>query len=408
MNSKNTRTEQHNARGIYRIAMPAAVVAVGLVIMVLMIFTRPKAQVVQPTTIAVPVTAMTVSARDVPLTIQATGTVMAAREVSLQAEVTGRAVRVNTEMVPGGRVSEGETLIWLDDRDYTAAVRQREAAVEGAVVGLQTELGQKAIAEREWNQFGNIQTDSMGRALALREPQLRQAQAELEAARSALDLARLQVERTRITAPFDAVVRSESVDVGQIVRSGSTLANLVASDMYWIQVPVSLSDLRWLEIPGASAAITLDLGGNQQAEWTGRVTRVLSDVESVGMLAQLLVEVERPLDSSTQPLLLGAPVNVALQGQTVTGVYELPRAALRSNDKVWLVNGDEVLDIRDVHVIYRLPETVIVRGDLPTGSLLVTSSISAPASGMHVDVRQVEGEEPAVLGSRAERSGGAS
>ena len=394
------------SRSLIRILTPAAIVALGAVVMVTMIMTRPQAGVAQPVTHATTVNAIAVSRSDAPLSVEATGAVSPAQAVNLEAEVTGRVVRMNPNLMPGGRVQAGEVLVWLDDRDYLTTVQQREAEVEAAHVSLQTELGRKAVAEREWALFDHIEADSIGRALALREPQLRQAQATLSAARAALAQARLQVERTRVRAPFDAVIRSESVDLGQMVRQGTALASLAGTGAYRVEVPVSTADLQWVTVPGAAARVSMDIGP-QTLEWPGTVVQRLSDVESAGMLPRLLVEVPNPLESASLPLLLGAVVSVNIEGNAVEGVYELPRAALRSGDTVWMVNGGSALDIRNVSVVRREAESVMVRGDLGTSATIVTSSIAAPNTGMNVQVVHLENGSQTILGEADEPSGAA-
>jgi len=81
--------------------------------------------------------------------IKALGQTVPAREVTLQAEVAGLAVSLHPELVPGGRVLEGDVLVDLEKADYRLAVRQAQAQVEQARVRVQEEEGRGAVAERE-------------------------------------------------------------------------------------------------------------------------------------------------------------------------------------------------------------------------------------------------------------------
>ena len=76
-------------------------------------------------------------------------------------------------------------------------------------------------------------------SLIFREPQLQAARASLKSAEAQLADARLALGRTRIAAPFDGVVRSKSVDVGQYVAPGQNLGALYDTDEVEIVVPLT-------------------------------------------------------------------------------------------------------------------------------------------------------------------------
>ena len=75
------------------------------------------------------------------------------------------------------------------------------------------------------------------------------AEADVTAARAALEKSRLDLSRTTLTAPFDCVVTSENVDLGALVTPQTQLATLVGTDEYWVRVTIPVSQLRWIHIP---------------------------------------------------------------------------------------------------------------------------------------------------------------
>jgi len=227
-------------------------------------------------------------------------------------------------------------------------------------------------------------TSTRGKALALREPQLAGAKADLQAARSQLMQAQLALSRTRIEAPINAVVQSESVEIGQIARPGAVLGTLIGTDEWWVEVSIPTSELRWLKVPGSLARVTQRLGDESQVVRVGEVLRILPDVNPSGLMARLVVEVKDPMaleEGNEGAFLLGTPVQVELEGIEEKNIVSIPRRALREGDKIWVVADDQTLAVLDVDVVRRERDRVLVRG-IPDIARVIASRIAAPVPGM--------------------------
>ena len=182
------------------------------------------------------------------------GTVRAAREVILRPRVGGEVEAIADAFVPGGEVQAGDVLLRIDDADYRVLLEQRESEYQQAVAQLEIENGRQEIALRDYRQLNkDLQPDN--RALVLREPQLRSAEAVVRGAAAALEQARLDLERTNVRAPFHAQILTREVNLGSQVAAGDALARLVGVDNYWVETTIPLDRLRWLafgEQDGAS------------------------------------------------------------------------------------------------------------------------------------------------------------
>ncbi len=379
---------------VLKIVLPVIVLAVGAISLKHLVDTRPQA-IKRPTPergALVEVLAAEVGHEAV--VVSAQGSVVPAQRVVLQSEVAGRVVWQHEDLVPGGRLKQGELAVRIDSRDYDLALEQQAAAVEQAGLALRLERSRRQVAAREWEIIGEdaLATEE-GRQLALRGPQLDSAQANLAAAQSARRVAELAVSKTQIRVPFNAFVQSESVDRGQLVAPQTPLATLVGTDAVWVQVSLPLSDLSWLSVPGYNAAegegaravVVQDLGEGE-VQWQGRVVRLLGDLDPVGRLARLLVEVPDPLRLAPgagqgPPLLVGAYVQVQLQGRSLQGVIELPRKALREGNRVYVAGPGDALDIRDVKVVWARDTVVWIAGGLQAGERVITSRLPVAVAG---------------------------
>lgn len=341
------------------------------------------------------------SAREVGehVTVHAVGRVVASRETVLSPEVTGRIVEVNPKLVVGGLLSADELAFRIDAEDYQLAVRQQAAQVTRARVDLQQEAGRRAVAEQEWKLLSeDVTTTDEGTALALRKPQLALAKANLAAAQSVLAQAKLRQEKTVITVPFNATVKMESVEEGLLAGPQAQLVALIGTDTFWIDAAVPIDKLSWIDIPGingfageygATVKITQRLGDGHEIVRIGRILRLDNRLDQLGVQARVIIEVKDPLliaegAERGMPLLLNAFVQLAIEGHPVPGAVEVPRVALRDGDKVWVMNGEDRLDVRDVEIVWRDEEAVLVKRGVAVGEHIITSRLPTPVAGMKV------------------------
>ena len=352
--------------------------------------TRPKAKrkVVEdkPTLVEV----MEIQRASERITVVVRGEVVPACSVSLRPEVSGRIVEQNKNLVPGGLLKQGEILAQIDRRDYVAAVEHQKAAVERAQFELEVETGRGVVAEREWELLGSEVPNTVdGRALALRLPHRRNAKAALDAAQSALALAQINLDRTTIKVPFNALVTEEFVEIGQVVSLQTQLATLVGTDAFWVRASVPVANLPYLTIPGTAgeigskACIVQEFRDGVAFSCNGRVVRLLGDMDPAGRMARVLIQVDDPLHSrAALPLLLNAYVKVKIEGGELSDVFELPRSALREGESVWLLDDQGQLAVKPAEIVWHKKDSVLVRNGLQPGDRIVTTRIATPIPGM--------------------------
>ncbi len=364
----------------------------------------------------VPVEVMEIAHTSEQVVVEAQGTVTAAQQVQVRPEVAGRIVKLSPSLVPGGRFAAGEILARIDERDYQVQLTSRQEAVTRARVALRQERALQAVAEEEWQRLeGSISGSQPDRDLVLRIPQIEQAESAVAAAEGNLAKAELDLERCTIKAPFNAVVLREQVDLGQLVNPQTEVATLAGTDAYWVQVSLPVEHLAWIEIPGragrdgsakpGSPATVVHRAGAARIRRQGRVERLLGDVDPAGRMARLLMVVDDPLapdpEGADLPLLLGSYVTVEIRGRTIEDAIVVPRRALRevqvggegsAREGLWLMDSGDRLAIREVEVVWREEDTVIVGNDLTDGERLITSSLSTPIEGMKLKaVRRDDG-----------------
>jgi RND family efflux transporter MFP subunit len=318
----------------------------------------------------------------------------------LKSRVSGEVVDIDPEFTEGGFLRKDMKLLQIDPLDYELALARQQSAVADAEYALKLELGHQAVAKREWELLSGTQpVQDMEKELALRKPHLDKARAELAAAQAELKTAMLNLDRTRIMAPFNAMVRSKSVDLGSQVTPQESLAELVGTDAYRIQTSIPIDHLGWIQIPGhadgsGSKARIIYAQGH---ECKGTVSRLMSDLSTEGRMARVLVEVVDPLgmkavDRDRVPLLIGEYVRVEIQGRKLDGVFQIPRTALRDNSSVWIATENQTLEIRKVRPVWRDADIVLLQDGLNPHERLVVSDLPAAVEGMPVRIDNLKSE----------------
>jgi len=360
-----------------------------------LIQTRSKSKRVRKKSSSTLVRIVKVQRSDEAIVLPLLGTVKPSKEVTITPEVTGRILEHNPRLMPGGSLKAGELIVRLDAREYELAEAQQLAAVERAEFDLKIEEGRQVIAQREWKLVGRSQRQpAANETLALRKPHLANSKAALAGARSGLERARLNVERSVIRCPFNAIVREEFVDVGQIVNPQTAIARLIGTDQFWIQVSIPVDKLARVRLPdqqglGASTATIIQAPGNSHSvRRTGRVARLLGDIDPNGRMARLLITVDNPFDGDYPdtekrlPLLVGSYVRVEIHAEPEQNIFVIPRCALRDGNRLWLMNAKDQLETRPVKIVWSRENTLLVRTGLSDGDRLIVSRIPTPLEGM--------------------------
>lgn len=379
-----------------RFLLPVGVLLLAVILFMVMMKSAPRAERTPRPQLARLVETVSASHGEQQVTISALGTVQAAQHVLLRPQVDGEVVEVSPQLVPGGYFQAGKRMLRIDASDYRLAVQQRESDLARARAELAMEQGNQAVARRENEILGEVLSDQQS-SLVLRKPQLAMARASVTAAQAVLDNAHLALSRTIIMAPFDALVLSESVDLGTRLTSQSEIATLVGTDVYWVELSVPGSQLKWITLPGVDddrgAAVRL----YQDAVWgpgqyrSGRVIRLLGEVGDAGRMARVLVAVDDPLaikaeNAGTPRLLIGAYLRAEITGRTLPAAVALKREWLRDSDHVWIMGADDQLEIRPLQIAYRGSDEVFVTAGLDDGERIVTTGIAAVAAGMPLRV----------------------
>ncbi|WP_406827808.1 efflux RND transporter periplasmic adaptor subunit [Microbulbifer sp. ARAS458-1] len=319
-----------------------------------------------------------------PLTIKALGKVIAREQVELQPQVDGRVDWLDYDLGPGSTLVKGQPLMRIEREPYELALQSARSTLAERRAELQQEQGQRLVAQEEFELLGRSLPDA-DQSLVLREPQLAAARARMDAAQAQVKLAQRDLRLTEIRAPFNALLVSRTVDVGDRVAPGTVLYSLAGADRFQIEVEVPARQLPQLNTPKA----TVQIRGSQWPEGTyreGRFVRVIPVLEEQGRLARVLVELDDPLGlkkPGLPQLLLNDLARVQITGQAAGQQVRIPLTALQDGNRVWVVR-DGKIHIQSVQLSHYDDEFAILESGLRGGELLVTTRLASVTEGMPV------------------------
>lgn len=375
--------------------LPILVLAAGGLGATLIVLTKPVVETTAPEILPPLVRAATVEARPIQLRVHAQGTVAPRTETDLVAEVAGRVVWISPALVAGGFFEEGEPLLRLETDDYEVALERASAQL--ARTRSVAELAKRTV-DRQRKLFdqgvlSDAALDDFGNKYEV-------AAAALRDARAGLRQAKLDLERTVIRSPYDGRVHSVDVDVGQYVTRGFEIATVYAVDYAEVRLPIPDEDLAHLGLgvdfaldeatnSGAAVTLTAALGG-RTVSWPATLVRSEGELDARTRMVSVVARVDDPYGRKTEightPLPVGLFVAAEIEGKRLEDVIVLPRSALRGFDKVLVVDAENRLRFRDVQVLRRDREEVVIGSGIEPGERVCLSPLDAVTDGMRVRV----------------------
>ncbi|GAB4199319.1 MAG: efflux RND transporter periplasmic adaptor subunit [Wenzhouxiangellaceae bacterium] len=350
--------------------------------------------------------------RNIQYEVETFGTVMPRTETTLMAEVAGKVVEVAEAFAAGGFLRQGDLLMQIDPSDYETALLSAEANLASSKARLSQEQAQSDQARKDWQQLNPGREPNI---LVLRLPQLDEAKASVRAAEADLIKAKRDLQRTEIRMPYDGLVRSRAIDLGQYLTPGSTLGEVFAVDVAEVRLSLSDEELRYVRLPAIGESdpeqmppVTLKATVNgSPVSWQGRIVRSEGVVDTESRVVYAVAQVNDPYGllgaERQEPLKVGTFVNAIIQGRSGEDIVIIPRTNLQPDNTVFIANSENKLEVRPVEVSRTTPELAYISAGLNAGDRLITTSIAAPIPGMVVrtEIPEVETDTGA---SMAEQS----
>ncbi|WP_348709259.1 efflux RND transporter periplasmic adaptor subunit [uncultured Pseudoalteromonas sp.] len=378
-----------------KILIPLVVIAVTVLLVMFIKGNPPQAnRFSSPPKAKVNVAVKTLTPESYQVMIDSFGTVKPRTQSLLVAQASGQIIEISEQFREGGFFEKGDVLLQLDDRDHRAEVKSAQAALLTAEQGLLEEQARGRQAETDWQRLGKGEEAS---SLVLRKPQLAAAEASVLSAQATLEKAKLDLERTKITAPYAGRVLSRSVDLGQVVSNNMELASIYASDRVEIRLPIKNKDLPFINLPeqfrdgaknsaGSLVKFSSDLVGKQH--WQGQVVRTEGAIDENAQQLYVVAQINDPYKATSinqYPIKIGQYIKAQITGKTIDNAIVIPNSAIYQGTYVY-VEEQGVLRRKNISLAWQNANQAVVADGLSAGDNLVITPLGQVSSGTQVTV----------------------
>jgi RND family efflux transporter MFP subunit len=325
--------------------------------------------------------------------IEAMGRVIPAQETALKAQVSGEVINVSDAFIPGGYFVAGDTVLNIDPTNYELNLKLKQASLRQAQAELKIEQGQQAIARDELKVLERTTGTKLANSgLALRQPQLEQARSNIATVKTELEIAQIDLNRTTLKAPFNAIITARNTNLGNIVSGNDTLATLVGTDEYWIEAELPSHDLNWLSIPKTTeekGVKTIVFQSNGMGKRIGHLKNTTGLINETSRLATVIISVADPLLHHSKGdfrLNLNDYVRIEINAKTLKRAYKIPQNVMREGGTVWVYDNG-TLNIIKPTIAHEDRAYAYVTGGLNDHAQIITSDIVIPIQGMEISLR---------------------
>ena len=329
--------------------------------------------------------------KDFQIQISSNGTTTPLTQTVLTAEVGGEVIYRSKKFSEGSSVIEGEILAKIDDTDLQLQYKNALLQLANAEVQHSLQLAEAEIAKEAWEKIG----DGVASDLTLKKPQIKQAEALLEVAKAQVSSAKNKLNKTEIVAPYAGRIQSVNIDLGTTIIPGQPVGALYTSSEIEVTLAVKDNDLQFLSIPmdgrkldpseQALVEIRSFYKGKNQT-WIGRLERVDGVIDPVTRMINLIAVFKNDFIETDKPNLpIGLFVEALIDGINLKNIFSIPVNAISENNEVYIVNNDNELESRQLSILKKYSDFVIVKDGLKAGERIVISKLSTASNGIKLN-----------------------
>ena len=329
--------------------------------------------------------------KDFQIQISSNGTTTPLTQTVLTAEVGGEVIYRSKKFSEGSSVIEGEILAKIDDTDLQLQYKNALLQLANAEVQHSLQLAEAEVAKEAWEKIG----DGVASDLTLKKPQLKQTEALLEVAKAQVSSAKNKLNKTEIVAPYAGRIQSVNIDLGTTIIPGQPVGALYTSSEIEVTLAVKDNDLQFLSIPmdgrkldpseQALVEIRSFYKGKNQT-WIGRLERVDGVIDPVTRMINLIAVFKNDFIETDKPNLpIGLFVEALIDGINLKNIFSIPVNAISENNEVYIVNNDNELESRQLSILKKYSDFVIVKDGLKAGERIVISKLSTASNGIKVN-----------------------
>ena len=350
------------------------------------------------------------------------GEVQASKTVDLRSLVSGQIVEVNPRLQVGSRIEKGEMLFQIDKFNYVTALSSAKSTAteakarisenqamtsieEARIKSLKQQL---ALAQSDLERISQLQKRGSATPRSVEERELivsqrsqalEQSQLNLIAEKSRIEqlravLARaersiVEAERnlkdTALLAPMAGVIRENNASEGRLLGANDMVVSMYRDDK--LDVRFTLTDQRFGRIQSDKVGVVgrevevIWVVGGEEYRYAATIARIGAQITSDRGGVEVIASIAENVKDS--PLRPGAFVEVIVPDKAFEGNFRVPETALYDNNKIY-VSVESKLEKRNVRVLARDGDAIIIEGEITNGDEILTTRIAEISEGINI------------------------
>ncbi|NQT77044.1 MAG: efflux RND transporter periplasmic adaptor subunit [Bacteroidetes bacterium] len=335
-----------------------------------------------PEEIARKVQALPVDYDRVSYTISSTGRLGSQSYVDIISEVQGEILPGNVPLKKGQRFRKGELLIRIYDEitDYNlkAAKSRFQNSIANILPDFKIDFPEDYQKIKDFFDLLKI-NEPLPELPVINSDQQRIFLASRNILNDYFSIksSEIQLSKHRIFAPFNGTFTIVNLEVGSIASPGSRLARIINTSMLELEIPVAVSDVKWIT-KGDKVKVT---SGDEAEEWTGTVVRKADYVDSQSQSVSVFISVQNNAD---HPLYEGQYLKAWFRGELTGQAMEIPRRAVFNSNEVFIVI-DSTLKKAEINILKINQKSMIFNG-LDEGVYVVVEPLVNASEGTMVEI----------------------
>jgi len=314
------------------------------------------------------------------------GRVESSQPIDLIAEVSGRIIGGSTRLKQSQSFTKGQLLYRIDDAEARLNLKSQKS---NFLRDLATILPDLKIdfpdSYTQWNSY--FQSIDIDRPL----PEMPGYKTDKEKTFLAtknifstyfdIKSAETNLNKHSVYAPFNGSFTEVSLESGAYVNPGNKIARIVRTGKLELKVPVDAADINWVS-PGGKVEVTTEDG---LTSWQGKIQRIGEIVNQTTQSIDVVID----LVPNEHTVYDGLYLKAVIPGKPITNAFEIDRSAFYQGSKVYVVEQDSLLKVKDVEV-HRINNETVVFSGLDAGSQIIVEPLINAFNNMLVTTQSEE------------------
>ncbi len=304
--------------------------------------------------------------------IRVTGVLEGINDVEMTSEVNGKIIHLYKKL--GDKVVKGERVASIDNRDIVLKISQAEAAVKAA----KAELDSREIIANSNNRLFTLNAISE-KECKLSIAQYDAAKAQYEGAKADLETTRMELERSNFTAPFNGIVVSMNIEIGDFVSVGSRICSIVNNSRMKVTTGIPESQISQVEV-GKELIL---VAKSDKSEFTGKISGIGFKPNEDKMNYPVEIIIDKP-----GRLFSGQVVEGFIDSRQFDNMIIVPVrfiASMYSREYVFVINKYGIVEKREIKKGRKFQNRIRITSGLEFGDVVVFSPSGKVKTGMSLE-----------------------